>query len=166
MSNTHAHSFVAAVTHAQILNAHRPMISWLCTPLTLLTIHKCLPKLLLGFCTSLEVPKWLISRVGQNPIYTPYMTVYLVFSLPQIPYIHRLYMDLANPTHFLWILTSCALFLTACRCFCSSLPAAVSVSHCWFCFSLPAAVSHCLRAVSYAPFNPAASWLRFVPETA
>jgi len=30
-------------------------------------------------------------RVGQNRIYTPYMTVYLVISLPKIPYIHRIY---------------------------------------------------------------------------
>jgi hypothetical protein len=29
-------------------------------------------------------------RVGQNRIYTPYMTVYLVISLPKIPYIHRI----------------------------------------------------------------------------
>ena len=30
-------------------------------------------------------------RVGQNRIYTPYLTVYLVISLPKIPYIHRIY---------------------------------------------------------------------------
>ena len=39
----------------------------------------------------------LICRVGQNRIYTPYMTVYLVILLPKIPYIHRIYMVLANP---------------------------------------------------------------------
>jgi hypothetical protein len=38
-----------------------------------------------------------MSRVGQNLIYTPYMTIYLVISLPKIPYIHRIYMVLANP---------------------------------------------------------------------
>jgi hypothetical protein len=38
-------------------------------------------------------------RVGQNRIYTPYMTVYLVISLPKTPYIHRIYMVLANPMH-------------------------------------------------------------------
>jgi hypothetical protein len=32
-------------------------------------------------------------------IYTPYMTVYLVISLPKIPYTHRIYMVLANPTY-------------------------------------------------------------------
>jgi hypothetical protein len=32
-------------------------------------------------------------------IYTPYMTVYLVNFLPKIPYIHRTYVVLANPTH-------------------------------------------------------------------
>jgi len=41
-------------------------------------------------------------RVGQNCIYTPYMTVYLVISLPKIPYIHRIYMVLANPNHDGW----------------------------------------------------------------
>jgi len=40
-----------------------------------------------------------ISRVGQNHIYTPFMTVYLMISLPKIPYIHRIYMVLANPTY-------------------------------------------------------------------
>ena len=38
-------------------------------------------------------------RVGQNRINAPYMTVYVVISLPQIPYIHRIYMVLANPKH-------------------------------------------------------------------
>jgi hypothetical protein len=38
-------------------------------------------------------------RVGQNRIYTLYMIVYLVISLPKIPYIHRIYMVLANPKH-------------------------------------------------------------------
>jgi len=40
-----------------------------------------------------------IGRVGQDRIYTPYMTVYLVITLPQIPYMHRIYMVLANPTN-------------------------------------------------------------------
>jgi len=38
----------------------------------------------------------VMHRVGQNRIYTPYMTVYLVVSLPKIPYLHRIYMVLAN----------------------------------------------------------------------
>jgi hypothetical protein len=37
------------------------------------------------------------SRAGQNRIYTPYMTVYLVISLPKLLYTHHLYMVLANP---------------------------------------------------------------------
>jgi hypothetical protein len=41
---------------------------------------------------------WRVCRVGQNCIYTPYMTVYLVIFLPKIPYTHRIYMALANPT--------------------------------------------------------------------
>jgi hypothetical protein len=40
-----------------------------------------------------------INRVGHNRIHTPYMTVLLVVSLPKIPYIHHIYMDLANPTY-------------------------------------------------------------------
>ena len=36
-------------------------------------------------------------RVGQNRIYTPYMAVLLVISLPKILYTHRVYMVLANP---------------------------------------------------------------------
>ena len=33
---------------------------------------------------------------------TPYMTVYLVISLLKIPYMHRIDMVLANPTHMEW----------------------------------------------------------------
>ena len=38
-------------------------------------------------------------RVGQIRIYTYIYTVYLVISEPKIPYVHRIYMVLANPTH-------------------------------------------------------------------
>jgi len=38
------------------------------------------------------------NRVGQKRMYTPYMTVYFVKPLPKVPYIHRVYMVLANPT--------------------------------------------------------------------
>jgi hypothetical protein len=31
-----------------------------------------------------------MSRVGQSRIYTPYMTVCMVVSLPKLPYIHRI----------------------------------------------------------------------------
>jgi len=41
-----------------------------------------------------------MTRVGQNRIYTPYITVYLTKRLLlKIPYIHRIYMVLANPMH-------------------------------------------------------------------
>jgi len=40
-----------------------------------------------------------MSRVGQNRMYTPYMTVYMVNSLPKIPYTHRICMVMANPTY-------------------------------------------------------------------
>jgi hypothetical protein len=53
------------------------------------------------FCKSatLEHRGCVICRVGQNRIYTPYMTVYMVNSLPKLPYTHRIYMVLANPSH-------------------------------------------------------------------
>ena len=40
-----------------------------------------------------------MGRVGQNHIYAPYMTVYLLISLPELLYIHRIYMVLADPTN-------------------------------------------------------------------
>ena len=40
-----------------------------------------------------------ICRVGQDRIYTYVYTVYLVILKPKIPYIHRILMVLANPTH-------------------------------------------------------------------
>jgi hypothetical protein len=42
------------------------------------------------------LPKY-IYRVSHDRIYTPYMTLYLVISLPKIPYVHCIYMALANP---------------------------------------------------------------------
>jgi len=47
-----------------------------------------------------------MSRVGQNRIYTSYMTVYLVLSLPKIPYINRIYTVLANPMSVLRLQSS------------------------------------------------------------
>ena len=40
-------------------------------------------------------------------IYTLCMTVYLVISLPKIPYMHRIYMVRANPTHAAFGTHSC-----------------------------------------------------------
>jgi uncharacterized membrane protein YidH (DUF202 family) len=40
-----------------------------------------------------------MNRVGQNRIYTPYMTVYLVIALLKLPYTNRIYMVLANPKY-------------------------------------------------------------------
>ena len=57
-------------------------------------------------------------RVGQNRLYTPYLTVYLVISLPKTLYTHRIYMVLANPTHA-WYVQGCSyaasLTLSVCR---------------------------------------------------
>jgi hypothetical protein len=44
-------------------------------------------------------PYIYMPRVGQNRICAPYLTVYLVISLPKVPYIHRIYMVLANPIY-------------------------------------------------------------------
>jgi len=68
-----------------------PFRGYLC----LLSAFLCLSSTVRSFCMS------LMRRVGQNRIYTKYMTVYLVISLPKIPYKHRIYMVVANPTHAL-----------------------------------------------------------------
>jgi hypothetical protein len=41
----------------------------------------------------------IMFRVGQNRLHAPYMTVYSVISLPEIPCIHRIYKVLANSTN-------------------------------------------------------------------
>ena len=38
-------------------------------------------------------------KVGQSRMHAPYMAAHLVISLPKLPYIHRVYMVLANPTY-------------------------------------------------------------------
>jgi len=64
--------------------------------------------LMLCCALSLEVERALcvitrhggnVGRVGQNHVYTLYMTIYLVMSLPKVPYTHRTYMVLANPKY-------------------------------------------------------------------
>jgi len=40
----------------------------------------------------------LACRAGQNRVFAPYLTVYLVISLPILRRIHCLYLVLANPT--------------------------------------------------------------------
>jgi len=42
--------------------------------------------------------KLLTRRVGQNRVYTPSLTEYLVIFLPKILYIHRIYVIMANLT--------------------------------------------------------------------
>jgi hypothetical protein len=61
----------------------------------------------------------------------PYMTVYLAFSLPKTPYVHRIYMVLASPSktgsHFrsvkaglcgLWYRSPPLFYVLACVCVC------------------------------------------------
>jgi hypothetical protein len=43
----------------------------------------------------------IMFRVGQNRLHAPYMTVYSVISLPEIPCIHHLYMVLATLSKFI-----------------------------------------------------------------
>jgi hypothetical protein len=45
-------------------------------------------------------------RVGQNRIYTPYVTVCLVIPLPELQYIRRIYMVLAHPRYVIKIASS------------------------------------------------------------
>jgi len=51
---------------------------------------------------ALEPCSSYVYRVGHDRIYTPYKTIYLVISLPKVPYIHRIYMVLANPACLPW----------------------------------------------------------------
>ena len=50
-------------------------------------------------------------RFGQNHIYTPYMTIYLVVSLSKVPYINRIYIIMANPMYVCWRGRGCVLIL-------------------------------------------------------
>jgi hypothetical protein len=52
----------------------------------LLHMHLCVPSYTAAWTLHLT------HRVGQNRIYTPYMTVCMVISLPKIPYIHRIHL--------------------------------------------------------------------------
>ena len=56
---------------------------------------------LLLHCYSLLYSKQM-TRVGLNCKFTPNLTVYLVISLLKIPFIHRIYMVLDNPTNGWW----------------------------------------------------------------
>ena len=47
----------------------------------------------------LQVAPTHMQRVRQHRIYTLYMTMYLVISLPKLPYIQFNNMVLSNPTH-------------------------------------------------------------------
>ena len=52
---------------------------------------KCFSGVLITEKNALLALQWVIARVGQNRINTPYMTVYFVIPLPKLPYIHRIY---------------------------------------------------------------------------
>jgi hypothetical protein len=48
---------------------------------------------------SIFLHKIAVGLAKTTHIYTPYMTVYLVISLPEIPCVHRKYIALANPAN-------------------------------------------------------------------
>jgi hypothetical protein len=50
-----------------------------------------------GHAPSVSLPSQL-SRAGQDCIYVPYLTVYLMISLPEMSYEHCIFMVLANAT--------------------------------------------------------------------
>ena len=62
-------------------------------------------------CPTVAQDACSVIRVGQNRIYTPYMTVYLVISLPKIPYIHRIYIYGSGQPYLLPITQNYALRL-------------------------------------------------------
>ena len=55
---------------------------------------------------------------GQNRIYPPYMTVCLVITLHKIPYIHRIYMVLANPTRVCMQIVTKGVYVCVWMCVC------------------------------------------------
>jgi len=70
-------------------------------PITIYTVHIfCISYLYTVYRIYILYTVYRISyicRVGQNCIYTYIYTVYLVISKPKIPYVHRIFMVLANP---------------------------------------------------------------------
>ena len=58
-----------------------------------------MPPSLCGFSYYPMLVGRTIFRVGHHRMYTPYMTVDLVISLPELPYIHRMYMVMVNPNY-------------------------------------------------------------------
>jgi len=66
---------------------------WLCSIVGTVDI------LFMTYSLHIELNGWYITRVGQNRICAYIYTVFLVISKPKIPYVHRIYMVLANPIH-------------------------------------------------------------------
>jgi len=72
--------------------SHPPCVCCVVCCVCMHTRYACACCVVCVACTPGTLPSYsLLSRVGQNRIYTPYMTVYLVISLPKIPYINCIY---------------------------------------------------------------------------
>jgi hypothetical protein len=94
LNSTHSLTSQALVAHLALsLGApHRVERCVLHLDVTSMDLDQvCLLKKALGMLACSRVEPLLFSRVGQNRIYTPYMTVYLVLFLPKILYIHPIY---------------------------------------------------------------------------
>jgi len=64
------------------------IFDFVCARVCVRIIHRAYFDLYMGDEDRTRVCRSELLRVGQNRIYTPYMTVYLVSSLPKIPYIY------------------------------------------------------------------------------
>jgi hypothetical protein len=80
-------------------------------------------------------------RVGQNRMNAPYMVVYLVISMPKTPYIHRIYMVLANPKNAvymravaLWVRARVVVHELLCTSYCApvDIPCRSCPVHLWY----------------------------------
>jgi len=96
--NTHTHKHTHTPTHTPTpthTHTHNTHLSRSCnsnSPPACASAH--------NSCRYVRMCRYIVmSRVGQNCMSTPYMTVYLVISLPNQPYTHRIYMVLANPSY-------------------------------------------------------------------
>jgi len=100
-THTHTHARTHTYRHTHIHTTHTHTHRW--GPMTFVKLthqamRQAVARMLQNCEVGTDVKKFISIRVGQNRIYAPYMTVYMVISVPKIPYMHYIYMVLANPT--------------------------------------------------------------------